>query len=170
MEWLHLRRICAAIVVTAALAACDTPSPDASATSHVHANGLQLSVHEGPCVSTPGALPRESYDVALTSVGFGLIPCDNRNRRQPFTISVELLDTAPKSTGHRFRYLGSGRIAWYRASHSDEGGSSGFEWDVDAFERVGKRWIQYSEHKLDEDQPSELWDIAQGTRYTPAPN
>lgn len=158
--------------MTAALAGCDSSGPhageEAQATRRVHANGLQLSVREGPCVSTPGALPRESYDVALTSAGFGVVPCDNRNRRQPFSISVRLLETPPKSTGHRFRYLGPGRVVWYRAEHSDEGGSSGVQWTVDAFEHVGQRWIHYSEDKLDEDEPRELWEIARGTRYVPA--
>jgi len=172
MESLRLRRICAVVVMTAALAGCDGsrsgPGGDAPGTRRVHANGLQLSVQEGPCLAAADALPRETYAVALTATGFALVPCSNRYRRQPFNISVQLLETPPKSTGYRFRYLGAGRIVWYRASHSEEGGSSGFEWDVEAFERVGKRWIHYSEEKLAEDEPDELWEIAQGTRYAPA--
>ena len=125
---------------------------------HVHANGLQLSVSE------------TLYRVGTTPVGFVLIPASpsNNHRRDPFTVSIQLLATSPKATGHQVRYLSSVRALWYTATHDEEGGSSGWEWTVVAFEHVGNHWIQYQESKLSERQPDELWEIAQGLRYLPS--
>ena len=92
----------------------------------------------------------------------------NADRRDPFTVLIELLATPPEATGHRVRFPGSWRILWYAATHEEEGGSSGWEWTVDAFEHVGDHWIQYREYKLSEREPDELWEIARGLRYLPS--
>jgi hypothetical protein len=124
---------------------------------NVHTNGLQLPASE-------------TYRVKTTPVGFVLEPASpsNQDRRDPFTVSVQLLTAQPDVTGHRVRSLDSGRALSYAATHDEEGGSSGVNWTVVAFERVGDRWIQYREDKLSEREPSELWEIAQGVRYVPS--
>jgi hypothetical protein len=133
----------------------DSP-PKGTPQVHVHANGLQLSL-------------RENYRVTTTPVGFVIEPPNNEHLRQPLTVSVRLLKTAPEATGHRLHYLGSWRIAWYTATHDEEGGSSGVDWTVLAFEHVGDHWIEYGERKLSEWEPNELWEIARALRYVPAP-
>ena len=124
--------------------------------AHVHANGLQLSA-------------AETCQVRTTPVGFVIVSSINDHLRYPFQVSVELLETQPQATGHRVRYLGSGRILWYSATHPEESGMGGPEWEMIAFEHVGNRWIRYREDKQDEWEPDELWDIAQGLRYLPSP-
>jgi hypothetical protein len=129
-------------------------SPQSTPQLHVHANGLQLSVPE-------------TYQVGTTLVGFVIEPTGNNHRRNPITISIQLLATPPETKGHRVRYLGSQRVLWYTATRDEEGGSSGVEWTVVAFEQVGNHWIQYRENKLSESEPEELWGIAMGLRYLP---
>ena len=119
---------------------------------HVHPIGLQLSIAPG-------------YLVMTTPVGFAIAPVNNAHLRDPINISIELLATPPESTGIRLRYLGSGRLLWYSVERIKEGGSSGWEWSVVAFEHVGEKWIKYRENKLTERQPDELWEIARGLAF-----
>jgi len=94
-------------------------------------------------------------------------PVRNSDRRSPLTISIQLLVTPPNVTGHQVRHVGSLRALWYTATHDEEGGSSGVEWTVVAFEQVGNNWIQYRETKLSESEPEELWEVARDLRYLP---
>jgi hypothetical protein len=121
---------------------------------HVHANGLQLSVSE-------------TCQIGATPVGFVIEPPNKDDLRYPFYVSIQLLATPPKATGHRVRYLGSGRILWYSATQGEGGGSGDPDWEMIAFEHVGNHWIEYRENKQDEWQPGELWEIARGLIYVP---
>jgi hypothetical protein len=151
-------RWCAALVVVV-LTGCGSSNPcpvgeESPPRRHVHANGLQLSVGE-------------TCKITKTSVGF-VIETPNKDRvRNPFTVSIELLATRPEATGRRVRYLGSGRILWYSATYPADPGMGGPEWELVAFEHMGDHWIRYREHKQDERQPHELWDIARGLSYVP---
>ena len=165
--------IAAAALVMAVLAGCgnlksddSNPCPLANYTGgrsaqagppkmHIHPNGLQLSVSE-------------TCQVGTTPAGFVIEPPDPHNLRYPFSVSIQLLATPPAATGHRLRYLGSGRILWYSATHRESVGSGDPEWELLAFEHVGNHWIEYRENKQDEGQPEELWEIAQGLRYLPS--
>lgn len=122
---------------------------------HAHANGLQLSVSA-------------TCQVGATPVGFVIEPHNKNDTRYPFRVSIQLLATPPQTTGHRVRYLGSGRLLWYSATHGEGVGSGDPDWEMIAFEHVGDRWIQYRETKQDEWQPGELWMIARGLRF-PSP-
>jgi hypothetical protein len=165
-----MSRISAAVLVMATMAGCHSSnlgsaansagsgrSPQGAPQMHVHANGLQLSVSE-------------AYRVSTTPKGFVLTPASpsNNDRRDPLTVSIQLLATPPQITGYRERRLSSERVLSYTASHEEEGGSSGVNWTMVAFEHVGDHWIQYQENKLAEREPDELWGIAGGSRYIPA--
>lgn len=119
-------------------------------------HGLQLSVSE-------------TYLVDTTPTGFVLAPASprNENRRDPMHISIRLLARRPEATGYRVHYLSPWRLLWYTVIE-EEGGSSGSQWSLVAFERVGDHWLEYQENKLSELEPDELWEIAQGVRYLPS--
>lgn len=172
MEWFCPRvsssRFSAAVLVMAVLAGCgsggssnpcpvgryasEQGAPDTPQKMHVHANGLQLSVSE-------------TCQVRTTPMGFVVEPFNNADHRYPFYVSIQLLTTRPESTGYRVRYLGSGRILWYSATHGEGAGSGDPAWEIIAVEHVSNRWIQYRESKQEEWQPRELWKVARGLRY-----
>jgi hypothetical protein len=125
--------------------------------THVHGNGLQLSVSE-------------TCKVTITSAGFVVEPPDWRQLRYPFKVSIQL-QTAPPKVKRQVHYLGSGRFLWYSAtSEGDQGASGDPLWDVTAYERVGvgNDWVQYWENRQDEWLPGELWEVARGLRYVPS--
>src|SRR5687768_9355993 len=121
MAWFRQRRrvwrsrLSAAVLVMAVLAGCDSTNPSTAANSasdypcrdlqaaplkvHVHPNGLQLSVSE-------------SCQVTTTPVGFVIEPPNAVQLRNPFVISVVLMEAPPKARGHRVHYTGSGRFLW----------------------------------------------------------
>lgn len=134
-----------------AISAGTSQRPRGAPHVYAHANGLQLSVSE-------------IYEVKTTPVGFVIQLPHSDKRRNPFTVSVQLLPTPPNVRGYRLRYLGPERLLQYKVTHEDEGGSSGVNWTVVAYEHVGNRWIEYFEDKLSEDEPVELWKIAEGLR------
>ena len=147
----------AAVLVMAGLAGCGGASSIPARGPqqlHVNPNGLQLSV------ST-------IFAVRTTPTGFVIEPV-SRFTRSPLSISVQLMAKRPQDAGYRFRYLGSGRIAWYTLTEEPTPGSSGSYCTLIAAEHVGDRWVRYFQEKLTEDQIFELWEIADGLRYVPA--
>jgi hypothetical protein len=135
------------------LAGCGSPNPEVVTPPHVHVNGLQLSVSG------------TDFHVTTTPTGFLLEPPNNDQLRTPFSVSIQLLATEPKTVGRRVRYVGKGRILWYTVTREKEGGSGGVDYTVIAFEHVGNRWIQYSQTKQAESTPLEVFEIARGLRY-----
>jgi hypothetical protein len=162
-------RISAAVFAVALLAGCGNSRPNAAASSidadrspegapqvHVHANGLQLAVSA------------KAYQVTTTPTGFSLEPPNNDQLRTPFSVSIQLLESPPKATGHRVHYVDAGRMLRYTVTHEEEGGSAGVLYTVAAFEHVGNHWIQYSQTRQAEEMPGEVFQIARGVRYVPA--
>jgi hypothetical protein len=118
-------RIVAAVLAMAVLAGCGSSNPRPAARfvesclvpqaaplkTHVHGNGLQLSVSE-------------TCKVTITSAGFVVEPPDWRQLRYPFKVSIQL-QTAPPKVKRQVHYLGSGRFLWYSATSEGDQGASG---------------------------------------------
>jgi len=146
-------RMWAALLLTALLAGCDS-APPGSLQTHVHPNGLRLSVSESSLVTT-------------TTAGFVIEAVAKNRMHYPFVVSVALLTQRPKGRLYRVHYAGDGRILWYSATHDEGVGSGDPAWEMIAVERVGTHWIEYRETRQDEWPPHEMWDIAQRVSYIP---